>query len=886
MPLTTGSRLGPYEVIEPLGAGGMGEVYRARDTTLDRDVAIKILPESLAQDPERLSRFAREAKTLAALNHPNIAIIHGFEQTQSVQALVMEMVPGPTLAERIADGRIPLDEALPIARQMAEALEAAHGQGIIHRDLKPANVKLRPDGTVKVLDFGLAKVELPTDVSSKVSRSPTITSPMTQAGLILGTAAYMAPEQARGKPVDTRADVWAFGVVLFEMLAGRRPFDGDDISDALASILKSEPAWQALPAELPPPIGRLLRRCLQKDRRERLQHIGDARLEIEDALRGTPGAADATVASRSNRFSWASALAGVVAAGAVAAAMVAGRRAPAASDLPEMRLEISTPQGSPSQFAISPDGRMIAFSTIDHQRRQLWVRALDETAPRALAGTEGSEYPFWSPDSRSIGFFANNKLKRVELDGGPPQLLANVLTPAGGTWNAGGTILYVPNDSAGVMAVSAQGGEPVSVTPPRQPALATRLPQFLPDGRHFLFYVARGGEPAGVYVGELGRDSIRRLVTADRPAVFGADHLWFVRERDLFAQRFDPSTLAFSGPIGRVAENVGLGLVVANLSAAFDGPIAYRAGSEATPSRRGLVWFDRSGKPLGTVGEEGGFGSNPSLSADSRYVVLQRTVQENIDVWMIDLQRNVSTRLTDEPGIDSLPVWSPDGSRIAFSRATGEGNGIVVLRIDRAGPAEMLVLSSPPDGSEKTTGPKIACDWSPDGSLLMFKQVDGKVGTTDLWVVPLASPDKAAPIVATPADERDGQFSPDGRWIAYESDESGTSQIYVQPFPGPGLKVRVSTGGGSQARWRRDGKELFYIAPDDQLMAVSFDPAGRSDMGTPTPLFKTSIAPIRTISRQQYVVSPDGQRFLVVTTDQSPLTPVTLLLNWKGVRNP
>jgi Tol biopolymer transport system component len=698
----------------------------------------------------------------------------------------------------------------------------------------------------------------------------------------------MSPEQARGKTADMRADIWAFGVVLFETLAGTRPFEGDEVSDTLAGILKSEPAWQLLPSDVPAVVRRLLRRCLQKDRRARLQHIGDARLDIEEAQQGPSSDSDVPQASsRQVRLAWASAIGfGVLAA--IIAASAVYRRAPAVPELPEMRVDVSGPQGLfGSQFAISPDGRAIAFSTGDSQRRQIWVRSLDDPSPKPLAGTEGSEYPFWSPDSRSIGFFANNKLKRVDLDGGVQQL-ANVLTPAGGTWNRDGTILFVPNDSAGVMSVPATGGEARLVTPQREPRLATRLPQFLPDGRRFLFFVARGGEPAGVYVGELGSDSIRRVLAADRPAVYGSGHVWFVRDGDLFAQRFDATTLTLSGAVSRVAQNVGLGLVVASLSASATGPIAYRTVSEVQPQggRRGLTWFDRTGKDLGRVGEEGGFASNPGMSADGRHVVMQRTVQENIDIWLLDLSRNVSSRLTDQPGIDSLPIWSPDGTRVAFSTQSAKRFGIAVLRIDRLAESEIVLSASPASGSsaEDVAGAKIACDWSPDGRLIMYKQVELNLGNTDLWVVPVSSPDKPVQLVATPADERDGQFSPDGKWIAYESNESGRPQIYVQPFPGPGRKVPISTGGGSQVRWRRDGKELFYIAPDDSLMAVAFDPTGQSDVGVPTPLFRTSIAPIRTISRQQYVVSSDGQRFLIVTSD-APLavTPVTLLLNWKGV---
>jgi len=873
MALTAGSHCGPYEISAKIGAGGMGEVYRARDTKLDRDVALKILPEAFASDPERLARFEREAKILAALNHPHIAHIHGLEESDGVKALVMELVEGPTLADRIAQGAIPLDDALPIARQIAEALEAAHEQGIIHRDLKPANIKVRSDGTVKVLDFGLAKALDPPAASRDVAQSPTITSPaMTQAGMILGTAAYMSPEQVKGRTADMRADIWAFGVVLFEMLAGRRPFEGVEIADTLASILKSEPAWQGLPRDTPAAIQRLLRRCLQKDRHQRLQHIGDARVEIDDAQRA-PSADDVGGPVRSprrERLLWASA---VVSTAIIAAV---GWWAGNTPEAPEMRVEINTPGSvGSSSFAISPDATRIAFTAEGPRGRQLWIRSLDVTAPRPLQGTEGGEYPFWSPDSRSIGFFANNKLKRLEIDGGDPQSLANVVTPAGGTWNRDGTILYVPSENGGIFRVQATGGDPSAVTPHRSPELAIRVPHFLPDGRHFLFYVAQGGEPAGVYIGELGSDAMRRILSADGPALFGSDQLWFVRESTLFAQRFNPSTQALSGPVIPVANNVSGGLFAAPFSTSVAGAVAYREG--AAQSSRQLVWFDRSGNALGTAGEPGGLLSNPSLSRDGRYVVVQRTLQANIDLWVLDLQRNVFNKLTDNPGVDSMPVWSPDGERVVFSGAANGATGLLtIMRIDGTAASKTLSLSP----SEV----KIACDWSADGQFILYKQIEPASGTSDLWVWPMSGEGTPFKVVHTQSDERDGQFSPDAKWVAYQSDHSGRPEIYLQAFPGPGPKVHVSINGGTQVRWRSNGKEIFYIGPDQRLMVVGMDlAAGAAGIGTPQPLFPTRLAAIRSISRQQYVVALDGQRFLInAAADASDPPSITLILNWKG----
>jgi serine/threonine protein kinase len=850
----------------------MGEVYRATDTKLGRDVALKILPDSFVHDPERLARFRREAQVLASLNHPHIGAIYGIDEANGIQFLVLELIDGETLADRIGKGALPLDEALPIARQIAEALEAAHERGIIHRDLKPANVALTRDGNVKVLDFGLAKALDPAEASS-ATMSPTLTIHATQAGMLLGTAAYMAPEQARGKAVDARADIWAFGVVLFEMLAGRRPFDGGEISDTLASILKSEPAWHLLPSDTPAPVLRLLRRSLQKDRRQRLQHSGDARLDIEDALRPAPAdSGDVPVGtSRRMRLVWMPAA--VAAAALIGAA--GGWRAAKAPDAPEMRVEITTPGTNRSaSFALSPDGRSIVFTADGPRGSQLWIRPLDATSARPLAGSEGGLHPFWSPDSRSVGFFASSRLKRLDLEGGPAQTLAVVITPAGGTWNRDGTILFVPNDNGGVFRVSAMGGETSQVTPRRAPGLATRLPQFLPDGRHFLFFVARG-EPPGVYTGEIGSDAVRRILVADAPALYGSGYLWFVREGSLFAQMFDPSTQELSGPVARVSDSIAFGLIGPPVSASAAGPIAYRTGT--SQSVRQLIWFDRSGKQLGVAGEEGRLLSNPSLSPDGRRVVVQRTVEQNIDVWSLDLERNIFDRVTLDPAIDSMPLWSPDGRRILFNSLRSGNTQLLIKQVDGARPDEVMGL---PSGG----GVKIPCDWSSDGRFVLYKQFDEITGTTDLWVVPMDGPGPASPfpVVRTAYDERDGQFSPDGGWIAFESDESGAPEIYLQPFPGPGAKLRISTGGGSQVRWRRDGKEIFYLATDNSFMSVAIDiAAGRSDVGTPVPLFKTRVAPIQAISRQQYVVAPDGQRFLISTSADTPTPPITLILNWK-----
>ena len=866
MPLLPGSRIGPYEIVGVLGAGGLGEVYRARDSKLGREVALKVLPDAFASDQDRIARFEREAQVLASLNHPHIAHIHGFESSHDSRALVMELVEGQTLADRLRAGPIPLEEALPIARQIAEALEAAHERGIIHRDLKPANIKVSEDGVVKVLDFGLAKAIDPPAATGSVSQSPTLSIHATQAGVVLGTAAYMSPEQARGKPADARADIWAFGVVLFEMLAGRSPFEGEEISDILAGVLKTEPQWNKLPRDLPPPIDRLLRRCLQKDRRLRLQHIGDARLELDDALRSGGVAPSHRGVSMRERMAWVAILAAVV-------AILIFVLRPSQVPPPEMHVEVSTPNALVMGFSLSPDGQSIAYSGRSERGPQIWIRELSSGGVRAVKGTEGGEYPFWSPDGRQLGFFAGNRLKRISVDGGAAITLAPALTPAGGSWGPDGTILYVPSDNGPVRAISEseKGGRSEIVTRSSE-RIAARLPQFLPGGRRFLFYASSGIQP-GVYVGELNKDEIKHVTAADWPAVFVSNHLLFVRDGTLYSQRFDPNSAEVSGSPQRLSEDVFGGLFAANMAVSNSGVVGYRTGPGARAPRR-LVWFDRSGKRLQTVGEEGGLMSNPSLSPDGRYVALQRTTNGNIDIWIIDLQRNAPSRLTEHPEVESLPLWSPDGTRIALGQTVIPG-GPGVIPVDR--PSEITPLGI------ESGGGQILTDWSSDGNYLMFKAADAETGANDLWVMPLKGDRKPFAVASGSFDERDGQFSPNGRWIAFESDESGTPEIYVQPFQRPGRRIPVSTGGGTQVRWRADGRELFYVDPNDNFIAVSItDADGGVSIGAATKLFSATIAPVRVISRQQYVVSRDGQRFLVVNSDAAPVPPVMLLLNWRG----
>jgi len=901
--LTAGTRLGAYEVVAPLGAGGMGEVYRARDLKLHRDVAIKILPQLFALDVERLARFEREAQLLASLNHSNIGAIYGLEEAvpstrsagsgstvsgvepstgsrQAVRALVLELVEGPTLADRIARGPIPLDEALPIGRQIADALEAAHEHGVVHRDLKPSNIKIRPDGTVKVLDFGLAKAMEAEPAAVAASMSPTIESPAaTRVGMILGTAAYMSPEQARGKAVDKRSDIWAFGCVLYEMLTGLRAFGGEEVSDVLAKIIEGEADLRALPLATPPEIRRLLRRSLQKDRTRRLPDIADARIEIDEARSGPhiDGPVAPRAPRRRERLAWISALALAV----LVAAVMGVRAFRPIPPVTETRLDITTPPTTaPTSLAISPDGQKVVFVTTSEGRSRLWLRSLNSVSARALAGTDLASYPFWSPDSRSVGFFADGRLKRIDIDGELVQALATAAAGRGGTWNRDDVILFAANATSPIFRISATGGEPIAVTRPEAQSTGHRFPQFLPDGRHFLYYfLGATPETRGVYISQLEGSETRRLLDADAPAVYDSSgHLLFVRQGTLFAQRFDPDRLTLTGTASSLDEQVmfDAGLNLAALSTSAAGPIVYRAGS-AGGIRRQLIWFDRSGKNVGRVGDADSAGlGNPSHSPDGQRVALQRTVNGNQDLWLLEVARGVLTRFTFDAANDANPTWSPDGRRIVFASNRKGAYDLYQKPATGAG-SEELLLTTPQN--------KVVADWSRDGRFLLYRSPDPKT-SYDIWALPLDGARKPFPVVQTNFEERDGQFSPDGKWIAYQSNESGRFEIYVQPFPGPGGKWQISTNGGAQVRWRGDGKEVFYIALDDRLMAapIRLAPDGQAvEAGTPVPLFTTRAGgAVQFPFTQQYLVSPDGQRFLMNTVTEEATSPITVLLNWKA----
>jgi eukaryotic-like serine/threonine-protein kinase len=874
-----GRTLAHYRVTARIGSGGMGEVYRAVDSRLGRDVALKVLPPELRRDAERLGRFRREARLLASLNHPNIAAIHGFEEGDGMPILALELVEGEDLAAHLASGRIPLDEALAVAKQVVEALAEAHSKGVVHRDLKPANVKLTPDGTVKVLDFGLAKACTLDAATPREdpSHSPTLShGGDTRAGVILGTAAYMAPEQATGGDVDKRADIWALGCLLFEMLAGRRPFVGEGVSGTLAEVLKSEPDWTRLPGATPPAVRRLLRRCLAKDRRHRLADVADARLELEEAQAGEPGGGEQPrrVAWRRERFAWAAACATLLLA--LIGLALRGRPAPAAL---ETRVEITTPATrEPASFALSPDGEQIAYVVAGTGRSALWLRSLGSGSSRQLAGTDGATLPFWAPSGRALGFFADDgKLKRVDLDDGAVRALARARLPRGGAWTRDDTILFAPRTGP-LYRVPAAGGEPTALTRLEASQSGHGFPQLLPDGSHFLYFAWGGPEVRGVYVAELATGNGRRMLDTNAPAAYAPQgYLLFAQGEALYAQRVDSVRRELSGTPFAVADRVAMGRNVAYpvppLSVAASGRIAYRAGG--SPEQRQFVWFDTTGREMEAVGApDAAPALSASLSPDGSRVAVHRGVDGNVDIWLLELGRGALSRFTSHPANDIHPIWSPDGRRILFASNRSGAYQLFEKAID--GPAEEKLVLPMPGALE---------DWSRDGSVAMFDTRDDRTGD-DIWALPMAGGGKPYAVVRTEFDEYGAQLSPDAKWLAYASTESGRCEVYLQPFPGPGARQPISVSGGSQLRWRPDGRALFYIGLDDQLMSVPVELPrhdGAARIGVPAPLFRTRVGgALQPEQRQPYMVSPDGGRFLMnVILERAPSSPISLILNWR-----
>jgi Tol biopolymer transport system component len=875
MALTIGTQLGSHEITALLGKGGMGEVYRARDLKLKREVAIKILPEEFARDAERVSRFQREAEVLATLNHPNIAAIHDLEESSGTRYLVLELVEGETLADRIARGPISIDEALVIAKQICEALEAAHERGIIHRDLKPANIKLTPDGKVKVLDFGLAKA-MESGTATTLSNSPTMLSAATNAGVILGTAAYMSPEQAKGRVVDKRSDIFAFGCVLFEMLSGKPAFEGDDATDIIGAVLRVEPDWTRLPAGTPSTVKKLLRLCLEKDVKKRRRDAGDVVIDIDQTL-AEPVATAATAAPAS-RMGWISFAVALLAA--VALSIPAMRHLREAAP-PETRVDIVTPVTSqPESFALSPDGRQIVFVASGDGASRLWLRSLATTTPQPLTGTDGATYPFWAPDGRSVGFFAGGQLKRLDLGAGAPQTLAPAANGGGGTWNADGVIVFAPSLTGPLMRVSAVGGATTTVTTLTQHQVGHFSPYFLTDGRRFLFTALAGSDAAGIYLSGIDGRAPTRLTPDFSSAVCTPDGwLLWARAGRLVAQRLDVSRAALTGEERTLADTVGRSTVSqVAVSVAATGLVAYRAAGGA---QRQLTWFDRSGMAKGVVGDRDETYIWPRISPDGRRVAVDRVAEGNTDLWLLDGAR--TTRFTFDPASDIFPVWSlPDGARIVFqSRRTGQGD--LYQRLISGGTEDLLL---------PTDVVKAPNSWSADGRYLMYTAVDPKTNS-DLWVLPMTGDRTPWVFLKTPFRETYGEFSPDGRWVAYQSNENGgRPEVYVRPFVPPGAagtagasaagSSQVSTAGGITPLWRPDGKELYYINPSGAMMAAPITVTGnRLEPGAPVVLFPTHIVGggADTQIGRQYDLARDG-RFLINTQLNDLASPITLLQNW------
>ncbi len=894
MALTAGTKLGPYEILSPLGAGGMGEVYRARDATLDRDVAIKVLPETFARDPERVARFQREAKVLASLNHPNIAAIHGFEESDGKRFLVLELVEGQTLAERLRDGAMPVDEALDVGKQMTEALEAAHERGIIHRDLKPANVKLTPEGVVKVLDFGLAKALVGGGDAShtEMANSPTITAQYspTAAGVILGTAAYMSPEQARGKAIDKRTDIWSFGCVLYECLGGRRPFDGETTTDMLAKVLERDPDSDPLPPDTPHIIRGMMKRCLQKDRKDRLRDIGEAWVVLNGALtgelsglalapyEGSPSPAGRPVARAVSAI--------LLLALAIMSVSLWRATRPVEKTPVHMNVEINsgatlaTTIGA--QFAFSPDGKMLAYVAGEGPEQKLYLRRLDQLESTALSGTSAALHPFFSPDGKWIAFFTSNRLKKVSVSGGTPLSLCETSDNRGGTWGTDGSIIFAPSTTKGLFRVQAAGGEPKQLTDPSaNKERSHRWPQFLPGDKHVLFtsqLAAQDFNASSIEV--LSLESMERTVLhhgGSYARYLPTGHIVYVREATIYCARLDTDRWELASTPAPVLEGVKFGARHGGAQFAFsnNGLMAYHAGTQDTADTS-LVLVDRSGNATPLISELRNY-SIPRFSPDGKRISvgIYRPDGSAADIWIYDLSRQTLSRLTFGDSVDDYPVWSPDGRDIAFhSTRDGVAGSLYMKRTDGSGEARRL------QASEFSQWPYM---FTPDGNTLIYGEWNNET-SGDIWSLPLSQEkdQQSRAFLVTEFVEVNGALSPDGAWLAYNSNESGQMEIYIRPFPKASGKWQISTDGGRDAIWSPSGKELYYRSRGRTMM-VSIEATKDSiTAGQPEMLFElqTGGGPFR----HPYDISPDGEQFVMIkqegTSENIDRGHMRIVFNW------
>jgi serine/threonine protein kinase len=885
MPLAPGERLGPYAIVAPLGAGGMGEVYRARDPRIGRDVAIKVLPEDFADDPDRLARLRREAQVLGSLNHPHIAAIYGLEDQNGVTALVLELIEGPTLADRIAQGPLPVDEALPMAKQIAEALEAAHECGVIHRDLKPANIKLTPNGSAKVLDFGLAKALDAEGASQSASLSPTLSLHATHAGVILGTAAYMSPEQARGRVVDKRTDIWAFGCVLYEMLTGRRAFEGEDASETMAFVITKEPDWNALPAWTPASIQKLLRRCLQRTRSKRLADIGDAKLEIEDAITDphVPNTAPATVV-RPQKGRTLLLSASVIAVAILSAAAMWGLdvfkvQEPSAV----MRFVIAPSPGDslsavvPDRpLAISPDGKHIVYVGRDG----LLVRRIDRIDATLVPGPTVRS-PFISADSKWVGFFASGELRKIALSGGSAIPICRFAGgPRGASWAPDNTIVFATTDrNTGLLRVPSGGGEPLTLTTPDKSRreLDHLFPFVLPNGRGVLFTVTKSvtNENSQIAVFDYKTRTYKILIeNGSQPEFVEGGYLVYMASKTLRAVRFDADRFEVTGDPIAIPDDVGMfASGAAAYSVSRSGTIVYAPNAvTGFGATRSLVWVDRQGhEEAAGVPPRGYYALR--LSPDGARVAVDVRDQEN-DIWIWHIVRRTLTKLTFSPALDVFPVWTPDGHRVVFSSTRSGTQQLYSQAADGTGTSTLL---------RTVDGNQFVGSVAPDGKTLVVVQNAPATGN-DIFKVTLDANDSGEVLIQTPAAEGPAELSMDGRWLAYQSDESGQDEIYVRPFPDvDGGRWQVSPSGGRKALWSKDGRELFYWDFDDTLMSVPIEPATTFRFGTPTKLFQGTY--VSAVQARSYDVTRDGKRFLVIkeipqADGDVARAPLIVVVNW------
>ncbi len=891
MPLATGTRLGPYEILSPAGAGGMGEVYRARDSRLGRDVAIKVLPLHFSQDPSRRERFEREARVVSALSHPHICALHDIGEQDGVDFLVLEYLEGETLEHRLVRGPLPTDQVLRYAMEIADALEKAHRQGVVHRDLKPGNIMLTKSGA-KLLDFGVAKLTVTAPLADALTEMTSSDKrPLTEEGSILGTVQYMAPEQLEGREADPRTDIFSLGELIYEMTTGHAAFAGRTKASLIAAILSSEPPalTQVAPVS-PPALERLVRICLAKDPNERFQSAHDVKLQLAwIAEGGSQAGVPAPVSARRRwreRGLWAGVGLLTLAATGLGAAYWRSRPAPA----PVIRSSILLPENAnvimvgPNSMApaLSPDGRRLAFVAIGRQQRQIWVRSLDGLSAQPLTGTEGAMFPFWSSDGRFLGFFADGRLKKIDASGGPVQTLCDAPDGRGGAWSSGGVIVFASATAGGLSRVPASGGVPSPVTEldSARQEISHRWPWFLPDGKHFLFFSRSAvTEQNGILVAALEGGNPKLVVNASSNAAYAPPgYLLYAGERSLVAQAFDADRLEPSGEAFPVAETVQWdgGFAYAMFTVSGNGTLVFQAGGGGPDSQ--MRWFTHQGKEAGNAAEPASCMS-PALSPDARRLVVEviDSSAGNVDLWLYELARpGVRTRFTFDAFADLTPIWSPDGAQIAFGS-------------NRKGYFSMYL--KPADGSGQETElfalPGVDVrpwSWSPDGKHIAYRQLDPKTKTrADIWILPLSGERKPFPFVQTAFDESWAAFAPDGKWIAYNSDESGSEQVYVAPFPGPGGRWQVSSAGGSRPRWRKDGQEIYFLAADDKLMAAEVRAQGASlAVGQVRSLF--SVRPKRL--GRVYDVTADGRRFLVNTSlQEGSATPLTLVANWtSGVK--